>query len=150
MDAGLCYGGCEPGYAGVGPVCWKDPPSGWVHCGMGAATTDKKCGTIIFRQVTSVGKLALTVATLGSSMVGNAGGGAAGNASKLAQLKELYAKLQDLYEKAKKASTALAAAEKTVEAGPHRQNGIHGNQYRVKRRYRGRLGPRGSPNRVNC
>ena len=32
-------------------------------------------------------------------------------------MKELYAKLQDLYEKAKKASTALAAAEKTVEAG---------------------------------
>lgn len=116
MDAGLCYGGCEPGYTGVGPVCWKAPPSGWVHCGMGAATTDKKCGEIIFGQVTSVGKLALTVATMGSSMVGNAGGSAPGNASKLVQLKELYAQLQDKYEKAKKASSALAAAEKTVEA----------------------------------
>lgn len=23
-DAGLCYGQCDPGYHGVGPVCWRD------------------------------------------------------------------------------------------------------------------------------
>ncbi|MCA9691802.1 MAG: discoidin domain-containing protein [Myxococcales bacterium] len=24
IDAGLCYGQCDPGYYGVGPVCWRD------------------------------------------------------------------------------------------------------------------------------
>jgi len=28
-DAGLCYGACKPGFKGVGPVCWKECPSGY-------------------------------------------------------------------------------------------------------------------------
>lgn len=117
MDAGLCYRGCGPGYTGVGPVCWKDPPKGWVQCGMGAAKDSFTCGTIIFGQVAAVGQLALTAATLGSSMAGTAGASAVQNAGKLAQLKELYTKLEAAYSAAKKTYPALAVAEKTVEAG---------------------------------
>lgn len=28
MDAGLCYKPCDPGYQGVGPVCWADAAAG--------------------------------------------------------------------------------------------------------------------------
>jgi hypothetical protein len=117
MDAGLCYRGCDAGYTGVGPVCWKDPPKGWVNCGMGAAKDSTTCAAIVFGQVAAVGQLALTAATLGSSMAGTAGAGGAANAGKLAQLRELYTKLEKAYRDAKAAYPALKAAEQTVEAG---------------------------------
>lgn len=66
-DAGLCYVQCKSGYNGVGPVCWGQPPSGWVNCGMGAAKDSATCAKIIFSQVASVGQMAMNIATLGSS-----------------------------------------------------------------------------------
>ena len=123
MDAGLCYGGCQAGYYGVGPVCWsaapKSPPAekDWVDCGMGAAKDSMTCASIIFNQVAAVGQLAMTAATLGSSMAGNAGSSVATNAGKLAELKALYAKLKDGYDAAKKAYPAIQTAEKAYEVG---------------------------------
>jgi len=32
-DAGLCYGACNDGMSGIGPVCWAGCPSGWTQCG---------------------------------------------------------------------------------------------------------------------
>lgn len=65
-DAGLCYKACPSGLSGVGPVCWGSPPAGWVNCGMGAAKDAKVCASTIFDQVTSVGNLALNIATFGT------------------------------------------------------------------------------------
>jgi hypothetical protein len=96
-------------------VCWKDAPSGWVNCGMGAARDSRTCAEIVFGQVAAVGQLALTAATLGSSLA--VPGAGAANAGKLAELKELYKKLEAAYKTAKDNFPALAAAEKTVEAG---------------------------------
>ena len=112
-DGGLCYVPCEPGYAGVGPVCWKTPPQGWVECGMGAAKDSTTCASIVFGQVASVGQLALTVATLGSSLAGSS----AGSAGKLAQLKAQYQRLKDAYDAAKKTYPALQTAETVAEVG---------------------------------
>jgi hypothetical protein len=116
-DGGLCYATCQPGYTGVGPVCWKDPPSGWVNCGMGAAKDSTTCASIVFGQVAAVGQLALTVATLGSSMAGGGAASGAANAGKLASLKAQYEKLKGLYDAAKTTYPALQAAEKVVEVG---------------------------------
>ena len=66
-DAGLCYAQCRSGYSGVGPVCWGQPPRGWVNCGMGAAKDSGTCAQIVFDQVSSVGEMALAIATAGSS-----------------------------------------------------------------------------------
>jgi len=112
-DGGLCYATCQSGYTGVGPVCWKDPPKGWVNCGMGAAKDSTTCASIVFGQVTAVGQLALTVATLGSSM---AGSGAA-DTGKLAALKQQYEQLKGLYEAAKTTYPAIQTAEKVVDVG---------------------------------
>lgn len=65
-DAGLCYDVCQDGYTGVGPVCWKSPPAGWVQCGMGAAKDSGICASAIFDQVSSVGNFALSIATFGA------------------------------------------------------------------------------------
>jgi hypothetical protein len=116
-DAGLCYRGCDAGYTGVGPVCWKKPPQGWVDCGMGAAKDQPTCAKVTFGQVTSVGKLALTVASLGSNLVGTAGAGAAANSGKLAALMDRYNQLVAAYNAAKANSAALQVAEKTYELG---------------------------------
>lgn len=49
---GLCYTNCASGYAGVGPVCWSQPPdSSWVDCGMGAAKTSLYCDSAVTNQV---------------------------------------------------------------------------------------------------
>lgn len=123
MDAGLCYGACQANYSGVGPVCWGDPPKSppadkdWVNCGMGAAKDSMTCGLVIFNQVASVGQLAITAATLGSSMLGNTGASAATNAGKIAQLTELYDKLVKGYDAAKKAYPVIQGAEKAYEVG---------------------------------
>ncbi|RHY28104.1 hypothetical protein DYB32_006254 [Aphanomyces invadans] len=66
-DAGLCYKQCKTGFSGVGPVCWGPPPSGWVRCGMGAATTSTQCAEIMVDQIMSVGEMVLNVCTAFSS-----------------------------------------------------------------------------------
>jgi len=39
LDAGLCYEPCQPGYHGVGPVCWADS----VNVGVGLVLLPKSC-----------------------------------------------------------------------------------------------------------
>jgi hypothetical protein len=33
-DAGLCYPNCDPGFRGVGPICWQECPSGYTDTGV--------------------------------------------------------------------------------------------------------------------
>jgi hypothetical protein len=98
-NVGLCYPACKAGYTGIGPVCWGQPPKGWVNCGMGAAKDSKTCEEIIFNQVSSVGSLALNIASLGSSGAATNAGGSALKAKKIA---EAVNKAKDFYEKNKK------------------------------------------------
>ncbi|MBI1890665.1 MAG: DUF3421 domain-containing protein [Burkholderiales bacterium] len=116
-DAGLCYKKCNDGYSGVGPVCWGKAPPKWVECGMGSAKDSTTCASIIFDQVSSVGSLAITVATLGSSSAAQSGANSASKAGKLAELKKKYDQLKKAYEEAKKGSKALQAAEKAYQVG---------------------------------
>jgi hypothetical protein len=116
-DAGLCYPACKPGFKGVGPVCWGGAPSGWVECGMGAAKDAKTCESIVLNQVASVGKLAMTIATLGESSAVTSAASAPAKASRLAQLKDLYGKMKTAYETAKKEFPALQKAEQSFQAG---------------------------------
>jgi hypothetical protein len=114
-DAGLCYPACKPGSKGIGPVCWDGAPPGWVECGMGAAKDSKTCASIVFNQVASVGKLAMTIATFGESDAVESAASAPANASKLAKLKEMYNQLKTAYEAAKKETPALQKAEKSFQ-----------------------------------
>jgi hypothetical protein len=114
-DAGLCYPACKPGFKGVGPVCWGGAPPGWVECGMGAAKDEKTCASIVFNQVASVGKLAMTIASLGESSAVTSAANAPAKASRLAQLKETYAKMKAAYEAAKKEYPALQKAEQSFQ-----------------------------------
>lgn len=116
-DAGLCYKKCPAGYYGVGPVCWKASPWGWVDCGMGSAKDAKTCTSIILSQVGEVGKLAMTVATLGASMVASEAASAPANLSQFAQLKQQYDRLVELYEAAKRSSEKLRDAEALFSGG---------------------------------
>lgn len=101
-DAGLCYVSCKTGFYGVGPVCWGNTPNGWVGCGMGAAKDSKTCGQIIFDQVSSVGELALNVATLGSSSGATAAAKGAKTAAELSTLRKKFADLQKAYKATEK------------------------------------------------
>lgn len=96
-DAGLCYKKCRGGYNGVGPVCWASNPRGWVNCGMGAAQNSRACKTVIMDQIFSVGKMALNIATLGTS---GALSGAA-QAAKLARLRRDLASLKTAFRNSK-------------------------------------------------
>jgi hypothetical protein len=93
-DAGLCYPNCKAGFAGVGPVCWGQPPPGWSECGMGAAKDSTTCAKVIFGQVAAVANLAFNVASLGSSTSLTAGMSAPQKASRLAKLKQQYSALK--------------------------------------------------------
>ncbi len=133
-DAGLCYPKCSAGYTGVGPVCWAaaptlgTPPTKWVDCGMGAAASSKVCGSIIFNQVSTVGNMALSVATLGASSGATAAVSAPEKASRLASLKANYVKMKAAWDRLKnsteyksviaanKAATAIDTAEDAVTA----------------------------------
>lgn len=70
-DAGLCYGMCDPGYDGIGPVCWGVCPAGMVACGAGCASSDAVCAETILNQVTSslevAGNIAAAITTFGGS-----------------------------------------------------------------------------------
>lgn len=57
---------------------------------MGAAKTSDACGKIVFNQITSAGNLALSIATLGTSMAASN----ANDAEKAAQLKKQYEDLK--------------------------------------------------------
>jgi hypothetical protein len=115
-DAGLCYPKCRPGYAGVGPVCWGQPPPGWVQCGMGAAKDSTACASVVFGQVASVGQLAITVASLGSSTALTAGMSASEKASRLAKLKQQYSALKVQFELLKKSNQNVQKAVDAYQA----------------------------------
>lgn len=66
-DGGLCYTRCRSNYKGVGPVCWGQPPSGWVNCGMGASTTSGECASVVMDQVMGPAEVAIFAATFGAS-----------------------------------------------------------------------------------
>ena len=55
LDTSLCYASCRAGFKGAGPVCWSTPPTGYVSCGMGFATSDLNCGIVTATQAASVG-----------------------------------------------------------------------------------------------
>lgn len=44
-DAGLCYPRCNPGYEGIGTICWEECPKGWTDqgatCYLGSAVISK-------------------------------------------------------------------------------------------------------------
>ena len=114
--------GCATKDAGLatkewGPCAGPAPPSGWVHCGMGASKKKGICGKIIFNQVSSVGQLALTVVTLGGFSGATAAAKAPQSASKLAKLKKKYAQMKAAFQKAKKGSKTLQKAEKAYKKG---------------------------------
>lgn len=115
-DAGLCYKNCASGYQGVGPVCWGQPPPGWVHCGMGAAKDTLKCSTVVFGQVASVGMLAFNVATFGSATPLTAGMDAPAAASRLAKLKQQFSQLKVQFDLLKESNAAVKTAVQAADA----------------------------------
>ena len=123
MDAGLCYASCPAGYKGAGPVCWGQAPKvpqvseNWVECGMGAAKDSATCVFVTKDQVLAVGKLAWTVASAGSNLLGAAGANAAVPTGKVAELKEMYANLMKAYEIARAKSDKIRAAEQAYTVG---------------------------------
>lgn len=113
-DGGLCYSRCNGGYEGVGPVCWADKPAGWVNCGMGAAKDDATCAQIVFDQVSSVGQLAMFVASLGSSSAGSAATGGARSASRVAELRRQFEAMKRTWDQVRNTpqiQRAIQAAE---------------------------------------
>lgn len=66
-DAGLCYSHCQNGFTGIGPVCWGQPPQGWVDCGFGAASSGAECAQAIADQIVSIGEAVLFIGSLGTS-----------------------------------------------------------------------------------
>jgi len=107
-DAGLCYPKCKSGYTGVGPLCWAEVPTGWVSCGMAIAKDEKTCKDTTVSQMTSVGTLAMTIFTLGTSTAANSAKTAAVGAS---QISKLGKKLEEL----KAAVRASANIQKVVD-----------------------------------
>ena len=123
-DAGLCYNPCPSGQSSVGPVCWSHPPSNWVDCGMGAAQDSKTCASTVFSQVSSVGMMAVNIATLGSSDAVEEGVNAAQDASKLDQLIAQFKALKETFDasyptiaaNAPKVATAVSSAATVYSA----------------------------------
>lgn len=114
-DAGLCYKRCKAGYSGVGPVCWASPPSGWVNCGMGAASTSKVCQDTIISQVQSIGESALAIGTMIATAGGSAGASVAqktaANAGKIAKLKAKFDALKKTFMSSKKIAKVVEKAK---------------------------------------
>jgi hypothetical protein len=115
MDAGLCYQTCRAGYNGVGPVCWNEPPKGWVTCGMGAAKDQVTCASTVFSQVSSVGQTAMFIASFGSSTALTEGMSASKDASTLAKLQQEYKALMVQWELAQKNSVAIQNAKTALD-----------------------------------
>ena len=117
-NAGLCYKNCRAGFKGAGPVCWMEKPRGWVNCGMGAAKNKKTCGGIIFDQVTSVGSVALEVATLGSSAAVTDAAETPEKAAQLSKLRQQYADMKEAWnaiKESKRVEQGMEAADKLYE-----------------------------------
>ena len=112
-NAGLCYKPCKKGFYGFGPVCWANTPSGWVKCGMGSAVNSKACASVIIDQVTSVGTIALNIATLGSS---GAVTSAAKGATRLAKLRQQFSSLKSTF-KASEQIGKLVKKSKNIVKG---------------------------------
>lgn len=115
-DAGLCYPPCKQGYHGVGPVCWGSPPKNWIDCGMGSAVSKKVCGEIIVGQITSVGQIAVNIATFGSSGAASGAANAAKNVGKIAQLKKKLQTLKAAIKGNKQIKKVVEAAKKVKQA----------------------------------
>jgi hypothetical protein len=99
LSGAVCYKACAATYTGVGPVCWAAVPKGWVECGMGAATTSTTCASTTFSQVTSVGMLAINIATFGASGEAEAAAkGAEMGADLISKLKGSFNDLKTLYD----------------------------------------------------
>ena len=114
-DAGLCYDKCPSGMTGVGPVCWSHPPAGWVNCGMGNARDSAACASVIVDQVSSVGQIALTVATAGAGSEAAAGAKAGEKAAlEGASEAEKAATIAKASANAKKMKEAVDALDKTI------------------------------------
>ena len=64
---------------------------------MGAAVSSKACASVIIDQVTSVGTIALNIATLGSSGGATTAANAAQGASKLAKLRQQLSSLKNTF-----------------------------------------------------
>lgn len=81
---------------------------------MGAAKTSKICGDIIFDQVTSVGQMALNIAsivlTAGGSAAATSGTAAAANAARIADLKEKLDAIKQVLKTAEKVKTLVDKA----------------------------------------
>lgn len=114
---GLCYPKCKAKYLGVGPVCWINSPSGWVDCGMGASPSSTSCALVVFDQVSSVGMLAINIATFGASGEAEIAANTAKSGkiineltAKFKQLKELYDKNQKYVDLVKKGMNVTAYA----------------------------------------
>lgn len=112
-DAGLCYKKCKTGYKGVGPVCWGKNPKNWVTCGMGSASTDAYCASVVVDQMYSVGQMAMTVATLGTSAAATGTANTAAKAGKLAKLRKQFAAMKKAFQESKQIKK-LAQKTKTV------------------------------------
>lgn len=105
-NAGLCYPKCRSGYNGVGPVCWGNPPSGWVNCGMGAAKTSATCAMVTGNQIISIGNMAVSIATLG----GSSSAKASFDLGNYAKIKDMYNKIKAFYD----ANKAAIETTKTI------------------------------------
>lgn len=97
-DAGLCYNNCRSGYSGVGPVCWGQPPSGWVNCAMGAAKDNTTCATVTSGQVMSFATLAMNAATMGTQAGATAAATSPAKIAWVAKVKAEYTRLKALYD----------------------------------------------------
>lgn len=102
MSMGLCYSQpCQAGYNGAGPVCWSQPPPGWVECGMGNAKDSDTCGQVTSGQVQSVGDLAINIGQIALTIA--TGGAAAGTEfadliTKFQTFRQSFSKLDDIIE----------------------------------------------------
>ena len=113
-DAGLCYENCRAGYSGVGPVCWGSNPPGWTGCGMGSAKDSAACAAAVIGQVTSVGQLAMTVVSLGTSTAATGAANAAKSPQEISKLRQAYDSMKKLYEANKDALQAAAKVKQIV------------------------------------
>ena len=102
-NLGLCYKPCGKGYDAVGPVCWGQPPRGWVQCGFGAARDDRKCAEATVNQVVSVGTLFSKI----KKIAGESAGKVVKKTPKHGELVENMKKLKSMASAAEKLPSAL-------------------------------------------
>ena len=118
-DAGLCYKKCDSGFYGVGPVCWANTPASWIACGMGAAANAQACAETVFDQVTSIGNMALNIATAGASKVASMTKDAAADLKKqfenLKKIANVNEKVQDVITKGQGKFPVTEAGKSTAE-----------------------------------